>query len=60
MAKLNLKDALNIALSRTKQYVDNAIDDAMANAGPNIVMLSQAEYDALGDNIDSETLYIIG
>lgn len=39
-----------------KEYVDTAI----ANAGPSVVMLSQTEYNDLGDNIDPNTLYIIG
>jgi hypothetical protein len=40
----------------TKKYVDDAV---AANAGPSVVMLSQAQYDALGNNIAPGTLYII-
>jgi hypothetical protein len=36
------------------------IDYKTANSGPSIQMISQEDYDALGDNIDPGTLYIIG
>ena len=38
----------------------SAIEYKTANSGPSIQMISQEDYDALGDNIDPETLYIIG
>ena len=41
----------------SKKYVDEAV---AANAGPSVVMLSQQEYNDLGNNIDPGTLYIIG
>ena len=41
----------------TQEELNTAI---AANAGPSVVMLTQTEYDALGSNINPETLYIIG
>ena len=38
----------------------SAIEYKTSNIGPSVQMLSQEEYDALGDNIDPGTLYIIG
>ena len=38
----------------------SAIEYKTANLGPSIIMLSQAAYNDLGDNIDPNTLYIIG
>lgn len=69
MSNLNFKDSLEIALTKTKQYIDDNlskkadisyVDNEIANivAGPQIVMLTQEEYDAL-DTIDPNTLYII-
>ena len=51
----------NITDADIPDYVtQEEFNTAIANAGPKIVMLSQAEYDALGNNIDPGTLYIIG
>lgn len=51
----------NITDADIPDYVtQEELNTAIANAGPSIVMLNQAEYDALGNNINPGTLYIIG
>ena len=51
----------NITDADIPDYVtQEELNTAIANAGPSVVMLSQTEYDALGSNINPETLYIIG
>ena len=51
----------NIIDADIPDYVtQEELNTAIANAGPSVVMLSQTEYNDLGDNIDPNTLYIIG
>lgn len=58
LSSSQVKQLINYVLFYVRQYVAKKLSEALANR-PESFVLTQEEYDALGDDLDPDAVYMI-